>query len=129
MPPCHATRSARRPRTTCSPISSGWGTTSIRVSARPRSLARRCCRPRGQSRSIGDVVGRLLAAYFDDVNRTGGIYNRRIVLKTAEFNVSDSAVDALRRLTSDTDVFAVVAPVVFRQNDPFAAFTESAALP
>src|SRR5262249_5136941 len=40
----------------------------------------------GQSRSIGDVVGRLLAAYFDDVNRTGGIYNRRIVLKTAEFN-------------------------------------------
>lgn len=83
----------------------------------------------GRSRGIGDVVGRLLSAYFDGINRDGGIYNRRIVLKTAEYDASDSAVDALRRLTSEKDVFAVVAPVVFGQNDAMAEFTESTALP
>src|SRR5262245_26152144 len=83
----------------------------------------------GRFRSIGDVVGRLLSAYFDDINRNGGIFNRQIVLKTAAFDPSGSAVDALRRLTGESEIFAVVAPVIFGQNDALTAFTESAALP
>jgi len=35
----------------------------------------------GQLAGIGSVVGRLLSAHFDRVNRDGGIYNRQIVLK------------------------------------------------
>ena len=66
---------------------------------------------------------------FDRINRDGGIYNRQVVLKTAAFDSSGSAVDALRRLTTETDIFAVVAPVVLGQEVPFAEFSESAALP
>jgi ABC-type branched-subunit amino acid transport system substrate-binding protein len=83
----------------------------------------------GRLAGIGNVVGRLLAAYFDRINRGGGIYNRQVVLKTVAFDSSGSAVDALRRLTTETDIFAVVAPVVLGQEASFAEFSESAALP
>src|SRR5262245_59332858 len=83
----------------------------------------------GRLAGNGDVVGRLLSAYFDRVNRDGGIYNRHIVLKTAAFDSSGSAVDALRRLMSETDVFAVVAPVVLGQDEALVEFAESSALP
>jgi ABC-type branched-subunit amino acid transport system substrate-binding protein len=79
--------------------------------------------------AIGSVVARLLSGYFDRVNREGGIYNRQIVLKTAGFDASGSAVQALRRLMNEKEVFAVVAPVVLGQEDAFAEYTESAALP
>jgi ABC-type branched-subunit amino acid transport system substrate-binding protein len=42
---------------------------------------------------------------------------------------SGSAVAALRRLTTETQVFAIVAPVVFGQEAAFAAFADSTALP
>ena len=69
----------------------------------------------GALAGIGSVVERLLSGYFDSVNREGGIYNRQIVLRTATFDSSGSAVGALRRLMSETQVFAVVAPVVLGQ--------------
>ena len=83
----------------------------------------------GRLADNGDVVGRLLSAYFDRVNGDGGIYSRHIVLKTAAFDSSGSAVDALRRLMSETDVFAVVAPVVLGQEEALVEFAESSALP
>jgi ABC-type branched-subunit amino acid transport system substrate-binding protein len=83
----------------------------------------------GRLAAVGNVVGRLLSAYFDRINRDGGIYNRQVVLKTAAFDSSGSAVDALRQLTINTDIFAVVAPIVLGQEVPFAEFSESAALP
>src|SRR5262245_5784247 len=78
----------------------------------------------GRRPALGDVVGRLLTAYFDQINRAGGIYSRRIVLKTVTFEGSGSAADALRRLMGESDVFAVVAPIVFGQSDALLAFTE-----
>jgi len=83
----------------------------------------------GRRPALGDVVGRLLTAYFDQINRAGGIYNRRIVLKTVTFEGSGSAADALRRLMGESDVFAVVAPIVFGQSDALLALTEGASLP
>jgi len=83
----------------------------------------------GRLAAIGNVVGRLLSSYFDRINQEGGIYNRQIVLQTATFDSSGSAVDALRRLRSETDIFAVVAPVVVGQDVSFAEFSESAGLP
>ena len=83
----------------------------------------------GPLAGVGSVVGRLLSGYFNRVNRDGGIYNRQIVLKTASFDAAGSAVDALRRLMSETEVFAIVAPVVFGQEAALAEFTESAAVP
>jgi ABC-type branched-subunit amino acid transport system substrate-binding protein len=83
----------------------------------------------GPLAEIGTVVGRLLSAYFDRVNQKGGIYNRQIVLKTATFDSSGSAVDTLRRLMTETQVFAVVAPLVLGHDVALVEFTEGAALP
>lgn len=83
----------------------------------------------GPLAEIGSVVGRVLSASFDRVNQEGGIYNRQIVLKKAAFDSSGSAVDALRRLMSETQVFAVVAPLVLGQDEALVEFTEGAALP
>jgi ABC-type branched-subunit amino acid transport system substrate-binding protein len=83
----------------------------------------------GPLAEIGTVVGRLLSAYFDRVNQEGGIYNRQIVLKTASFDSLGSAVDALRRLMHETQVFAVVAPLVPGQEVALVEFAEGAALP
>lgn len=97
---------------------------------RPKEIVVAAVVPSGGALAeIGSVVGRLLSGYFDRVNREGGIYNREIVLKTASFDASGSAVDALRRLMSEREVFAVVAPVVLGQEGTFAEYTESAALP
>ena len=83
----------------------------------------------GPLAGIGRVVGRLLAACIDRINQEGGIYSRKIVLKTATFDTADTAVDALRRLMSETEVFAVVAPVVLGQDEALAEFAERSALP
>ena len=83
----------------------------------------------GRLAGIGSVVERLLSGYLDRINRQGGIYNRRVVLRTAAFGSSASAVDALRRLMSETDIFAVVAPVVLGQEAALAEFAESSGLP
>jgi len=83
----------------------------------------------GRLAGIGSVVERLLSGYLDRFNRQGGIYNRRIVLRTAAFGSSGSAVDALRRLMSATDIFAVVAPVVLGQEAAVAAFAERSGVP
>ncbi|HEY1338990.1 MAG TPA: ABC transporter substrate-binding protein [Bryobacteraceae bacterium] len=83
----------------------------------------------GPLAGIGNVVGRVLSGYFDRVNQGGGVYNRHIVLKTATFDPSSSAVGALRRLMSETGVFAVVAPVVPGEESALAEVAESSALP
>ena len=43
----------------------------------------------GRLAGVGNIVGRLLSAYFDRINRDGGIYNRQVVLKTAAFDYQD----------------------------------------
>jgi ABC-type branched-subunit amino acid transport system substrate-binding protein len=83
----------------------------------------------GRLAGIGRVIERVLSGYLDRINREGGVYNRRIVLRTAAFGSPGSAVDALRRLISETDVFAVVAPVVLGQEAALAEFAERSRLP
>jgi ABC-type branched-subunit amino acid transport system substrate-binding protein len=83
----------------------------------------------GPLAGIGNVVRGVLVAYFDRVNRDGGVYNRHVVFKTAALDPSGSAVGALRRLMSETGVFAVVAPVVPGEETALAEVAESSALP
>jgi len=78
---------------------------------------------------VGSVVERLLSGYFHHVNQGGGIYNRHVVLRTATFDSSGSAVEALRRLMDKTEVFAVVAPLALGQDAVFIEFTEGSGLP
>jgi ABC-type branched-subunit amino acid transport system substrate-binding protein len=83
----------------------------------------------GPLAEIGSVVQRVLSGYFDRLNQSGGVYNRHIVLKIATFDPSSSAVEALRRLMTETGVFAVVAPVVPREESALAELAERKALP
>jgi ABC-type branched-subunit amino acid transport system substrate-binding protein len=83
----------------------------------------------GPLAGIGNVVGRVLSGYFDRINQGGGVYNRHIVLKTATFDPSSSAVGALRRLMSETGIFAVVAPVVPGEESALTEVAENSALP
>ena len=55
----------------------------------------------------GAAIERVLAAYFKELNDSGGIYNRRIALRFAD----PSAPDGLVRLRGD-QVFAVAASFV-----------------
>ena len=83
----------------------------------------------GTLAGVGSVVERLLFGYFDRINQGGGIYNRQIVLKTAAFDSSGTAVDALRQLMSETQIFAVVAPLALGQGVALTEFTEGSTLP
>jgi ABC-type branched-subunit amino acid transport system substrate-binding protein len=83
----------------------------------------------GALADIGTVLGRLLAGYFDRINRAGGIYDRKILLKTVAFDTPGSAVEALRRLLREAQVFAVVAPLDLGQELALRQFAEAAALP
>jgi ABC-type branched-subunit amino acid transport system substrate-binding protein len=83
----------------------------------------------GPLAEVGAVVGSLLAGYFDRINRDGGIYDRKVVLKTAGLNASRSAVQALQGLLSEAEVFAVVAPFDLGQEGALAEFAQAAALP
>src|SRR5262245_32415817 len=79
----------------------------------------------GPVAAIGGLVRRLLASYFDRLNREGGIYNRKIVLKTVSFDASRTAVDALQQLAIETEIFAVVAPVITGQETSVSEFVKS----
>jgi ABC-type branched-subunit amino acid transport system substrate-binding protein len=83
----------------------------------------------GPLAGIGNLVGRVLSGYFDRINQGGGVYNRHIVLRMATFDPSNSAVEALRRLMTETGIFAVVAPVVPGEESALAEVAESRALP
>ena len=83
----------------------------------------------GSLAEIGSVVERVLSGYFDRINQAGGVYNRRIVLKMATFDASSSGVGSLRRLMTETGVFAVVSPVVPREESALADLAERMALP
>lgn len=63
----------------------------------------------GRAAAAGQDVLRVLQAYFDDVNRTGGIFQRRIVLKVEAYRGNETPAAAAMRLI-DAGVFALVAP-------------------
>jgi ABC-type branched-subunit amino acid transport system substrate-binding protein len=83
----------------------------------------------GALAEIGTVVGKLLAGYFDGINRAGGIYDRKLVLQTAGLDASGSAVEALRRLLRETEPFALVAPFELGPELALGEFAQTAALP
>ena len=62
----------------------------------------------GPLREMGQAVEGIVSAYFAEVNLQGGIYNRRLELKTAETG-SDAAVTRanIERLIKDEKVFAM----------------------
>ena len=63
---------------------------------------------RGTLVDLGNAATTVIKAYFDEINSQGGIYNRRLELKTAETAATWPATRAnIERLINDDQVFAM----------------------
>ncbi|MEJ7618972.1 MAG: ABC transporter substrate-binding protein [Pyrinomonadaceae bacterium] len=84
----------------------------------------------GPAAEIGRAVGDVLRAYFDEINRRGGIYQRRLELSVAEASESaaETTVNA-KRLIGEEQVFAVTAPFFAKADKELAALAESEGVP
>ncbi|MDT7603247.1 MAG: hypothetical protein QOF61_1244 [Acidobacteriota bacterium] len=63
---------------------------------------------KGALGETGQAIRAVTAAYFEEINRQGGIYNRKLELKVAETGDNPSATSAnLERLVAGGQVFAL----------------------
>ena len=100
----------------------GIGETALRVGTlQPES---------GPLGDAGRAVTRMLAAYFDDVNRRGGVNGRRLELVVVARDDDPAAAEALlRRLIEQEEVFALLAPMSARIERALAARADAARIP
>jgi ABC-type branched-subunit amino acid transport system substrate-binding protein len=67
----------------------------------------------GQTAAIGQAMSEIMAAYFEEINSNGGIYNRKLRLIAAPFDTTGpSALADAARLMDAENVFAVVGAVI-----------------
>lgn len=100
----------------------GIGETALRVGTlQPES---------GRLGEAGRAVTRMLAAYFEDVNRRGGVNGRRLELVVVVREEDPAAAEAsLRRLIEQEEVFALLAPMSARIERALAARADAARIP
>ncbi len=78
----------------------------------------------GLAQSMGDV----LQAYFAEINRRGGIYNRKIELRVMNGD-SKTTVANTKRLIDEEQVFAIVSGLSAGAEDGVAALTQEKEVP
>jgi ABC-type branched-subunit amino acid transport system substrate-binding protein len=84
----------------------------------------------GRTAEIGRGMLAVMAAYFEDVNSRGGIYNRKLQLITSTYdNTAQSGLAGVERLIDKQDVFAVVGPVIVGADHEVAGLVESRKIP
>ena len=84
----------------------------------------------GRTAPIGRAMLEVMAAYFDDINTRGGIYNRRLQLVTAFYDTAGQpALEKATRLMDDEDVFAMVGAVIAGTDRQIAALAEDKKVP
>ena len=65
--------------------------------------------PKGSMATMGQTIKAVLAAYFDELNAAGGIYNRRVDLRFVEAGDSPAATRAaVERFIKGEQIFALV---------------------
>jgi len=84
----------------------------------------------GQTAAIGRAMLEVMAAYFDDINTQGGIYNRRLELITSFYDSAGRpALSKAARLMDDENVFAMVGAVIAGTDRQIAALAEDKKVP
>ena len=78
----------------------------------------------GLAQSMGDV----LQAYFAEINKHGGIYNRKIELRVM-YGDSKATVSNMKRLVDEDQVFAIVSGLTAGAEDGVAALTQEKEVP
>ena len=84
----------------------------------------------GRLAELGQAVKGILQAYVDKINRSGGIYGRRLELVVAEYT-EDRALTrrALRKLVDEGEVFALLSPFAAGIEDDLARLANDARIP
>lgn len=84
----------------------------------------------GQMGEIGRGMLAVTAAYFEEINSRGGIYNRKLELVESFFdNSRDTALSGLTPLVEKEDVFAMVGGIIVGADREVAERVESQKLP
>jgi ABC-type branched-subunit amino acid transport system substrate-binding protein len=85
---------------------------------------------RGRAAPVGDVMRRVLEASLAELNASGGVHGRRLVLSVAGYD-SDAggAADALAALVAREPVFALVSGFAPGAEESLAALAERERLP
>lgn len=85
---------------------------------------------RGALAEMGGAIKAVVAAYFEEINAQGGIYNRRIELKLAETGDTAAATAAnVERLIKDEEVFALSAAMIAGADREVAALAQNSEVP
>ncbi|HYP00192.1 MAG TPA: ABC transporter substrate-binding protein, partial [Pyrinomonadaceae bacterium] len=85
---------------------------------------------RGALAGMGQTIKAVVAAYFEEVNSQGGIYNRKIELKFAETGDTATATSAnVERLIRDEQVFALSSAMIAGADREVAALARDAEVP
>jgi len=84
----------------------------------------------GRTAAIGQGMVEVMAAYFEDINSRGGIYNRKLKLIAAPYeNTGPSALADATHLMDAENVFAVVGAVIAGADREMAELAEDKKIP
>ncbi|HEV2801274.1 MAG TPA: ABC transporter substrate-binding protein [Pyrinomonadaceae bacterium] len=85
---------------------------------------------RGALAEMGQAIKSVVAAYFEEVNSQGGVYNRKIELKLAETGDTPAATTAnVERLIRDEGVFALSSAMIAGADKEVAALAQEQEVP
>lgn len=84
----------------------------------------------GPMAEVGQVMKAVLSAYFDEINKEGGIYNRRIDLKIAEpAQTADATAARVKDFLEREQVFAMAGAFIAGADKEVAALIEKEEVP
>jgi ABC-type branched-subunit amino acid transport system substrate-binding protein len=85
---------------------------------------------KGQTARIGEGMVEVMAAYFDEINSQGGIYNRKLKLIASPYDTTgQSALADATRLLDEEKVFAMVGAVIAGADREMAELAEDKKVP
>ena len=84
----------------------------------------------GQTAKIGQAMVEVIAAYFEDINTRGGIYNRKLKLIASPYDTAgEPAVSDAAHLMDEENVFAMVGAVITGTDREIAKLAEDKKVP
>jgi ABC-type branched-subunit amino acid transport system substrate-binding protein len=85
---------------------------------------------KGPFAEMGQAMREVLQAYFDEVNSSGGIYNRKIELRVAAVaGDKTSTIANTKRLIEEDQVFALTSSLTAGTDEGMAALSQEAGVP
>jgi ABC-type branched-subunit amino acid transport system substrate-binding protein len=74
-------------------------------------------------------IGGVLAAYFDEINQSGGLFGRQLVLQVVGSGESETPGSAVARLAAADTVFALIAPMIAGDEATAVATVDAGGVP